>query len=249
VRLGHGFENTLKVLNAERITADIARAYELQAQRERDHIMTFDAGYIASDADLAQQQAAADDPYAGEEEEPTQEELDAAYQDLKDGKIYVPDAQGNPINLKFPEDDLDPAAPHGGSDDDGSMAVSNMIRGFVAKGNMHKTPEPEESQEDKQHIPQDPEDLSPRIRKIEKPKEDPRDKLIKDLQTQLAESEQMRKNTVAAKDKILTRNRELEAENETLKQHTTTLNNKCADLQIQLEELQAKLAQYEGMGA
>src|SRR5262249_34086326 len=53
-----------------------------------------DHGY--DDAAIAQQQAAAADPYAGEEPEPTQEELDQMYQDLKEGKIFVPDAEGNP---------------------------------------------------------------------------------------------------------------------------------------------------------
>ena len=344
MRLGYDLERTLRILNAERITADIARARELKEQRKRDHIMLFDAGYIASDADLAQQQAAAAAPYAGEEPEPTQEELDQMYQDLKEGKIFVPDPEGNPTKLKFPEDEeepeLDPAAPHGGSDikDGGSdEPVRDPIRwtktepehntpavqelnavlaelglpGFfdqcdaLSRGSfmwvldgawryvkntkariiedlrngtltaertqfkccgttrLQLLPEepaadadlddyerkeleqayralkrkhdatPEPSQEAKEQVIDDP--LSPRIKKPEVPKEEPRDVLIRNLRAQLEESEQMRQSTVAAKDKLILRNRELEAENESLK--------------TQLAELRAKLEQYEGMGA
>ena len=62
------------------------------------------------------------------------------------------------------------------------------------------------------------------------------DEVVKELaetKQQLAESEQFRANLAEAKDKVLMRNRELEAENATLKQ--------------QLEEALAKLAQYEGI--
>jgi chromosome segregation ATPase len=57
------------------------------------------------------------------------------------------------------------------------------------------------------------------------------DQVVKEL----AETKQMLKMITEAKDKVILRNRELEAENTTLK--------------TELEELRAKLAQYEGMGA
>jgi len=186
----------------------------------------------ASEADLAQQQAAADDPYAGEDE-PTQEECDALYQALKDGTAYVVDDNGNPMKVKFPEDEdepvLDPAAPHGGSD------------GRPYTPPRHPQPEVEEAiktahearrqqgEEGKEHI------FSPWYKKdkSEEPKEDPRDKLMKDLQARLAEAVQLKEIASQAKDKLVARNRELEAENDTLK--------------TQLAELRAKLAQYEGI--
>jgi hypothetical protein len=72
-------------------------------------------------------------------------------------------------------------------------------------------------------------------KKAEEPAPDPGDTLIADLRTKLQESETMRKQVTEAKDKLILRNRELEAENATLKQ--------------QLEEALAKLQQYEGMSA
>jgi hypothetical protein len=56
-----------------------------------------------------------------------------------------------------------------------------------------------------------------------------------DLEQELAETKTLLRGMTEAKDKVILRNRELEAENETLK--------------TQLAELQAKLEQYEGMGA
>jgi len=146
------------------------------------------AGYIASDADLAQQQAAADDPYAGEDDEPTQEECDALYQALKDGTAHLVDDNGKPMKVKFPEDEdepeLDPAAPHGGS---GQETTTEIVSPWY------------------------------KSTKAEEPKQDPRDTLIADLRARLQESEQMRAQLNAAKDTWIQRNRALEAENETLK--------------------------------
>jgi hypothetical protein len=146
------------------------------------------AGYIASDADLAQQQAAADDPYAGEDDEPTQEECDALYQALKDETAHLVDDNGNPIKVKFPEDEdepeLDPAAPHGGS---GQETTTEIVSPWY------------------------------KSTKAEEPKQDPRDALIADLRARLQESEQMRAQLNAAKDTWIQRNRALEAQNETLK--------------------------------
>jgi hypothetical protein len=216
---------------SEAIKRENIRRYDLFMQSNEDDQQT--EPEVGTEADLAQQQAAADDPYAGDDDEPTQEECDAVYQALKDGTAHVVDDEGNPIKVKFPEDEaeLDPAAPHGGSD------------GRPYTPPRHPQPEVEEAiktahearrqqgEEGKEHIP------SPWYKKDkpEEPKEDPRDKLIKDLQAKLAESEQMRENLSAAHAKHLARNRELEAENETLK--------------TQLAELRAKLDQYEGMGA
>jgi hypothetical protein len=56
-----------------------------------------------------------------------------------------------------------------------------------------------------------------------------------ELEQELAETKQLLKITTDAKDKVILRNRELEAENEILK--------------TQLAELRAKLEAYEGMGA
>jgi hypothetical protein len=56
-----------------------------------------------------------------------------------------------------------------------------------------------------------------------------------DLEQELAETKTLLRGMTEAQDKVILRNRELEAENETLK--------------TQLKELQAKLAQYEGMNA
>src|SRR5262249_4079000 len=163
-------------------------------------------------------------PYAGElEVEPVSvplpegEELiqPEAPQDDKDDIIRQTLTELGLTQLIPP--DLDPAAPHGGSDNEVGGSGEETPAGIVSV-----VDQPVPKFEDT-HYPRRPEE----------PAKDPKDVLIDDLRTKLQESETMRKQVVEANDKVILRNRELEQENATLK--------------AQLEELQAKLAQYEGI--